>query len=1137
MAFFNFTRKTHRSRELRPASGFPPAKMVWRTFQVCMLALLLIRPLSASSLILAQDIGDVKISLNLKNASLREVFLAIEGKTEFKFIASIEKIASSKRVSLTVEEKSVKEVLDNLLADSGLSFTQVNYNIVIRSKLGNKTSSVEGVLRQISGLVSDKNGAPLPGVNIMVKNTAKGTTTDVEGKYALSIEEENTVLVFSSIGYQTKEAAVGSQSVVNMTLIEDVTMLGEMVVTALGIEKESRSITYATQNITSEELNKVKDPNMMNSLAGKAAGVIITKGSAGPGSSTRVLLRGNKSITGNNQPLYVIDGIPMNNSSSTSSNTLFSQQDFGDAISNLNPGDIESIQVLKGASAAALYGSQAANGVILVTTKKGRKGVSSINFSSTTTLESPISLPKNQTTYGQKVPGVSTESWGAKITNGTDRHFSDFFETGKNFVNSLSISNGNNQGQFYVSYANTKATGIVPENKLTRHNANLRGTTQLLNDKLSLDGSVNYVNQKVFNRPQSGYYLSPIFSLYMFPTGDDFSKYSGNNYQKWDPVRLMDAQNWPYIVNEASSNQNPYWIQNKNQNDMLRERFISSFTAKYKILDWLNIQGRVTYDKVQDYYEQRLFATTDPVQAHANGGYSESSSNTNQLYSDVLVSANKNVGKNFFISAALGFSNTQNNFSSRNFSSVTSSGLAYANYFSVYGLKFPFNSAGSTRRTKTQALFGTATIGYKEALFLDVTARNEWSSTVYQDFFYPSVGLSYVLTETLGATDFLSFAKVRGSYSEVGNALPFGVANLNPGYTLSNDDNINPRGTLPYFSGSDTTNLQPERTRSYEFGTELRFFKDKLNVNLTYYNATTYDQVFTIQAPAGSGASFFYINGGTIKNKGIEGVVSYNAEFGPVKWTPSVNFSRNVNQIRELSPLLTTPRFVLTTIDATRQVQVFLTRPENGKYGSYGDLYGKRIQYNEDGTMQVDANGLPVLSPNPDQFIGNANPNFLAGFNNKFTYKNVSLSFLIDARFGGKIVSITETWRDWKGLSERTAEARDAGGVMVNGKLVDAEAYYKRISGSGQQGAAELYAYDATNIRLREFALGYSLPKFSNAIKEINISLVARNLFFFYKNAPFDPEVSIAPANGLQGIEGFNLPATRSYGVTLRATF
>ncbi|MGV3502614.1 MAG: SusC/RagA family TonB-linked outer membrane protein [Adhaeribacter sp.] len=1000
---------------------------------------------------------------------------------------------------------------------------------------------------EVKGKVQDEKGDPLPGVSIQIAGTSQGTFTDANGNFSLRVAE-NASLVFSYIGYANQTVAVNNRSTINITLAADAKALGEVVVTALGIEKTSRSVTYAQQNVGGAELNRVKDANMMNALAGKAAGVVITKGTGGPGASSKVILRGNKSITGNNQPLYVIDGIPMNNANGPQGTTLFGTRDAGDAISNLNPEDIESISVLKGASAAALYGSQAANGVILVTTKKGRKGVSAVSFSTTTTFEKPIALPQVQTTYGQGTGGVENlninDSWGKKIANGSDSHLKDFFETGKTFVNSLSVTSGNDLGQFYVSYANTNASGIVPNNDYNRHNINLRGTTQLFNNKVSLDGSVNYIKQMVENRPEAGFYYSPLFSLYLFPTGDNFSKYSGNNYKKWDPNRLMEVQNWPYIKNEASSNQNPYWITNRNQTDQGRDRTIYAFSAKWAVNDWLSLQGRTTYDKVEDIFELRQFATSDPTLVGSNGGYRKNITQTDQLYSDLLLSGNKNINEHLFAAATLGFSNTQNTYYDLNLGNNGSPNtLSFPNYFSVYALKDFFNSSESLQKKLSQAVFGTVTLGFKETLFLDATARNEWSSTVNQPFFYPSAGLSYVLTETIGSSDLLSFAKLRASYAEVGNALPFGVADWNPPYSLANDENVNGRTTLPFFNGNDTINLKPERTRSYEFGTELRFLQDKLSLNLTYYHATTYDQVFQIQAPAGSGATNFWINGGTILNKGVEAVVSYNASFGDFTWTPTLNFSKNVNQIRELSDLLKANWFVLNAAGSTRMVQLFLARPGianlgGRKYGSYGDLFGKTYQRDENGNLKVAANGLPLLSAGTDQYLGNANPNFLLGFNNQFGYKNATLSFLIDGRFGGKVVSQTEQWLDFKGLSKRSGEARDNGGVLVNDQLIPAETYYNFISGKGDvSAAAEEYLFDATNVRLRELALGYTLPKFSSVIKDLNISLISRNLLFLYRDAPFDPEISISTANSMQGMDAFSLPSTRSYGISLRATF
>jgi len=466
----------------------------------------------------------------------------------------------------------------------------------------------------------------------------------------------------------------------------------------------------------------------------------------------------------------------------------------------------------------------------------------------------------------------------------------------------------------------------------------------------------------------------------------------------------------------------------------------------------------------------------------------------------------------------------------------------YPNYFSAYALNGNFVHTESQTRRFTQALFGTATVGYKEMLFLDATTRQEWSSTVNQSFLYPSVGLSYVLTETIKPNNVLSYAKLRASYAEVGNALPFGVANWNPPYSLAIDGNVNGRGSLPFFSGKDTLSLKPERTRSYEVGADFRFLKNKLSVNLTYYDATTFDQVFQISAPTGAGASNFWINGGTIKNKGFEGTISYDVKMGDFSWTPAMNFSRNINQIRELSSLLPTDRFVLNS--GFRISQLFLLRPGSAllggrEYGSYGDIFGRTYVRDANGNLTYDEKtGLPLKSSSNDQYVGNANPNFLAGFNNAFRYKNWNLNFLIDGRFGGKIVSNTYQWFDYKGMSKRSATARDNGGVMVNGKTISAETYYKYISGNADAAAvAEEYLYDVTNVRMRELAIGYTFPKFSKAIKEMSLSFVGRNLFFLYNKAPFDPEISVSTANSMQGVDSFSAPTTRSYGASLKVTF
>jgi TonB-linked SusC/RagA family outer membrane protein len=1074
-----------------------------------------------------ESVKDVRITLDIKDATLIDAIQAIESKTLFKFTYDEMDLVARKDISVKANDQTVEYVLLNISRIADVQFKQVNENIHVKpvEKRSNKEVIHIAEVIQVTGRVTSlSDGFGIPGVNVIIKGTGIGSVSDIDGNYILEVPNENDILVFSSIGYVSQEVNVAGRTSINIVLEEDVQSLNEVVVTALGIEKDPKSITYATQKVSPDEAIKVKDPNFINSLAGKVAGAIITKGNFGPGSAPRILLRGNKSLTGNSQPLFVLNGVPMIGGS--------------DYLSNYNPEDIESIQILKGASAAALYGSEAANGVILVNTKKGTLGVSRVEFSSGLTLENAIDLPELQTTYGQTDPNFN-DSWGSKITNGSDDHFKEFFQTGKTFINSLAFSRGSDIGQLYLSYANTKASGILPENDLKQNSFTVRLTSQFFNDRLSLDGSINYTNQQIYNQNSAGGY-SALPGIYSFPVGDDFSKYGKDNFEVWDPVRAMYVQNWPYIRNETFPNQNPYWVQNRNQNDFVRDHTISALTAKFEIYDWLDLQGRITYDRIYDDSEFRHYASTQATVAGENGGYGIGKSSIHNIYSDLLLVGHKGLNDNFDLSGTLGFSNRETRSSSLNLSSTIPTSLTFPNYFSVFALNGLFNKSESLRKTMTQAAFANVTLGYREKIYLDVTGRNEWSSTVSQPFFYPSVGMSYILKNAPSSTSssgLVSFAKLTGSYAEVGNSLPFGIANWIPPYSLDNSGNINPRGTLPYFNGTDTVNLNPERTKSFEFGAELRFLNNKLGLNLSYYNATTYDQVLQIQAPAGAGASNFWINGGIIRNKGIEGILSYNTSLGGIQWESFINFSHNKNQIRQLSDLLEAERFVLTSFNQSRLVSIFLTRPEDGKYGAFGDMYGRIYQKDENGNLLTNEDGIPLVSTDPDNYIGNANPDFLAGFNNSFSYNNFSLSFLIDGRFGGGVVNRTEVWLDYKGLSKRTGDARDNGGVNVNGEMIDAKEFYLNQTGAGATAVASEYFYDATNVRLRELQLGYRLFQSQNLFKEINLSLVGRNLFFFYKKAPFDPEISVNTSPTSEGIASFSQPQTRSYGLSLRAIF
>ncbi|HVW95330.1 MAG TPA: SusC/RagA family TonB-linked outer membrane protein [Mucilaginibacter sp.] len=994
----------------------------------------------------------------------------------------------------------------------------------------------------VKGVVTDDHNQPLPGVNVKVTGTTTGTTTNVDGKYSVSAPS-NASLDFSFIGFVTQTEKIEGKTEINVSMQTDQHVLETVTVTALGIEQKTKTLSYATQNVGGTELEKAKDPNFVNSLAGKASGLVITKGTGGPGSASRIELRGAKSIGGNSAPLYVIDGIPIGQGAGGTSSGLGDGSDI-DPLSNLNPDDIESVQVLKGASAAALYGSAASNGALLIVTKKGKAGATRIDFNSTTTFDTPVGLPSPQTRYGRTTPGAD-DMWGGKSTGASNAFVKDFFNTGKTYINGVSVSGGNDKALFYASYANTKATGIVPNNSLLKHNFTLRGSSKFLNNKLSVDGSVNYIYQKQENPPKAGLTFSPMFGLYQFPTDDNFANYDKNNFEKYDATRGIYAQNWPYEKNEFSSNQNPYWIAYRDLNERASSRYLSSFKAKYDFTKWLNLQARTTLDAYNYRNENKNYATTDPVaqstQQSINGSYYTGQGYGTHLYSDLLLSADTKVVRNFSLEATLGVTDDRTFDYNTDLYSTNGYGLSLANYFSAnnYDLTHPLGTDEHEYKSITQSVLGTATIGYKETVYLNITGRNEWASTTPDSFFYPSVGLSYVLTKTIGTSDILSYAKLRASYANVGHAPGLGANNSVPPYSLNNlQPNIgtNAIGQLPYFSGDKVAEVKPERTKTFEVGAQLTLF-NLLDVDLAYYDARTSDQIISIQAPSGAGAQSFVLNGGEIRNSGFEGTISYNASFGDLRWTPALNFSHNTNQVRALSPLYTADHYTISSADNTRLVATWLVRPKDGKYGAFGDYYGRIVDKNPDGSTKVDDNGIPVLTPSDDfRYVGNPNPKFLAGFNNNFRYKNVNLSFLIDSRFGGQTFSMTETWLDYKGISQRTADARDAGGVVVNGKKVDAQAYYTAISAGADGAAVPEYSYSATNIRLREIVLGYTFPLVGKTFKNLNVSLTGHNVFFFYKKSPYDPEQAISTTTNTMGIDAFGVPATRSFGFSIKTT-
>ncbi|MGV8826916.1 MAG: SusC/RagA family TonB-linked outer membrane protein [Breznakibacter sp.] len=982
----------------------------------------------------------------------------------------------------------------------------------------------------ITGKVTAKDdGQPLPGVNIVVKGTATGTVTDFDGNYSLQAEAA-AVLVYSFVGYVPQEVAVGNIKVINVSLASESIGLNEMVVTALGIKKNQKSLSYSAQQLKGDELTKAKDANMINSMAGKTAGVQITKSSSGVGGSAKVAIRGGRSLGGNNQPLYVIDGVPMLNSVSSQPVTTIGGtndaggRDSGDGISNMNPDDIESMSILKGASASALYGSAAANGVIVITTKKGRSGKAQIDVNSSTTFDRAFVLPEFQSSYGLK-PGTDV-SWGGK-TSKTYDHVKDFFGTGVTSINSVSVSKGSEEMQTYFSYANTTANGIVDGNKLGKHNLNFRETAKLFKNKLSLDASINLVRQKVENRPTpGGYYMNPLVGLYRFPIGENIAPYR-DAFEEYNPDRNFNTQNWYKAVEPME--QNPYWLNQRTPSSEIRNRVITSVSAKWDVNNWLSVQARGNADYTNDNYEQKIFASTDPSLAGENGRFITDNVQETLLYGDLLANANYK-WENWGVVASLGTSINESKFQKQLLDSRPT-GLNIPNVFNVGNMLGVGYVEESQVRTQLQSVFGTAQLGYKDFLFLDVTARNDWSSTLAftdskdKGFFYDSYGLTAVLSDMVEMPSWISFGKLRGSYARVGNGLPTAITRRQ--HTMGGGGN--------YIGNSSKAfdNLKPELSSSVEFGTDWRFFASKVNFELTYYKTNTTNQLFSIPAPAGSGFSTYWVNAGDIQNQGVEVTLGLmpvsNIDF---TWKSDFNFSLNRNEVIGLHMDLAAYEYGQKGSNS-----YFMKLIEGGELG---DIYGVTYKRKANGLIDTDDAGLPIKDDGDFKRIANANPDFRLSWNNSLSYKNFSLSVLVDGSFGGDVLSLTEADMDKYGVSKASGDARAKGYVQVGSQqFKDVEGFYSLVG--GRDGISEQYVYSATNIRLRELVLAYSLPKSLVAktgfLSSANISFVGRNLFFFMNDAPYDPDNSMSTGNNLQGVEVYGLPSTRSLGFNVKLSF
>lgn len=986
----------------------------------------------------------------------------------------------------------------------------------------------------LEGLIKDDSG-PLLGATVIVKNTTRGTTTDMDGKFRLEGLQPGDVLQVTYVGYDPYEVTYTGQTTLDILMTTTANQLNAVVVTAMGIERQSKTLSYAAETVGGDDVADIKSVNMINALQGKAAGLQITPNSTGAGGSSKILFRGNKSINGSNQPLVVVDGVPlmMNITSEQVNSNWGAQRDGGDAMSTINPDDIASISLLKGASAAALYGAVAANGAIMITTKSAMAGRLAVNVSSNTTIDTPLSLPEFQNTYGAN----GQYSWGDKLASKAPDYAEKFFRTGWTTNNSISINGGAEDLRAYFSYGNVTSGGITPENDYSQHTLNAKVGFDLFNDHIKVDFNAKYVNQHISNQPAGGFVFNPLVGTYTFPRGGDWNGYK-SNFETYNGELNANVQNWVTTTDETNSN--PYWLLNRERPVVERNRYEFGGSIKYQIIDGLSLTGRMRYERADEHYVRNHYASSYGNK-YTYGKMNDNRYFSEQLYADLLAQYN-HTWDDFSLNATLGTSMMQtrsNNVSllyeQSKFVAPGNGGAYYPNIFNPSNFYMNGTTMGLERK-RLNSVFGAVTFGFKEALFLDVTARNDWSSALaYTDgysFFYPSVGASLLLNRFVDMGRNIDLFKFRGSYSIVGNDVP--VYKTNPRYTYGDQGAINPPESVPFRT------LKPEKTHSFEVGFDGEFFQHRLHVNATYYKTNTKNQYFEVTLPWESGYKSQFVNAGNVQNQGFELTAGWFQDFGnEFTWSTDLNLSYNDNKIIELFDGIQDG----VTVSNLGGAKVILYEG-----GQYGDLYVRTLKRDESGKLVTETpEGADYQIPvnggeqNSDlKYMGNMNSKWNMGWNNTFRYKDLTLSMLIDFRIGGKVVSMTEATLDGYGVSERTGRARDRGYVMREGiKFSNVKAYYDVVGATSFNSVynVEDYVYDATNVRMREISLGYTFRNLFGQSKNLTLAFIARNLFFFYKDAPMDPDVSMGTGNGLQGFDVFNLPTTRSFGLNVKLNF
>lgn len=1128
-----------------------------------------------------------KITLDLENVSIEKVLSEIETLTDFKFLYNDNKIDYQKIVSITAKKERVSFILKDVFVDTNIVFEVIEKQIVLKAReivplkkvkivpVSNKT--VQQL--EVSGTIVDDNGQPLPGANVLEKGTSNGTQSDFDGNFSITVADANATLVVSYIGFTTKEIPLNGQTNLTITLEESATGLNEVVVTALGIKREKKSLGYSSQEVKAEDITKATDPNLLNNLSGKVAGLQITNGSSTVGGSARVSLRGDASINiGNNSPLFVVDGTPVNNSTIGSNGSGTQDVDYGNGVAEINPESIESINVLKGPAAAALYGSRAANGAIIITTKKGA-GVASklgVSINSSLTMDRVLLMPDWQNVYGQGnnqqfefvdgngsgiADGVD-ESWGPKLdtglmiaqydspradgTRGGDIHLGnspitptpwvsvpnnteDFFNTGITKTNSVSVSQSGSFGNIRVSFQNMDQEGIVPNTDLNRNNFGVNSSLNL-SDKLTLNTNINYVKSDSGNRPSLSYGTESIMYLFIW-YGRQLNTNTMRDY--WQPG-LEGIQQFNYNYNYHD---NPFFNVYENTNGQDKDRLYGNFSLNYKFNDNLNLMIRSGRDVFKDLrIKKRAFST----QRFPLGMYREDDVFFDESNTDFLLSYTKDITEKFGVNVSAGANQMRQN---NRYKTTIAPKLINPGIYSFNNSREPIQAFQNNNEKRINSVYGFAQFAYDDVLFLDVTGRNDWSSTLPTDnnsYFYPSATLSAIASDIFELPDYVTFAKLRAAYAEVGN-------DTNPYQLLSTfkSEGLFDAST-PMLTQDNVifnSDLKPEITGAYEFGLDLRMFDARVNLDLSYYDQTTRNQIIREQIDIASGYNFRWLNAGEIRNYGFEAV----ANFVPVRndsfvWNATFNFSSNKSEVKDLEAPVT----------LTNRNGVYIQAREGA---SISAIYGRGFQRVEDesspyfGEVIVNEQGVPQRT---DDLVyqGDYAPDFTLGIQNTLNYKDFDLGVLFDIRQGGIVVSRTKTIGSTSGQLMETIEGRESGivadGVVSDGNggyspntvSLDARSYnnqyYKRDN-------VEAAKYDASYTKLREVSLGYTLPKkFMDKLPldRVRLSMSGRNLLLWTDNPHFDPETIGVSGGTLQpGIENMAYPSTRSFTFNLSIDF